>query len=100
MGDKGGTMKTKEYNFNFSEGYRVECWEKTLSKELIITNIDYNGKNEKVLVDAYSPLLELKEKYVPNGYTILDGANAMNIAYNLTTPLFVVVKLLTLCPFE
>ena len=46
-------------------------------------NIDFDGKNGRVSVDAYSPLLELKEKYVPNGYTILNGANAMDIAYNL-----------------
>ena len=47
-------------------------------------NIKFDGKNNKISVDAYSPLLELKEKYIPNGYTILDGTRVMDIAYSLT----------------
>lgn len=43
----------------------------------------FDGKERKVSMDAYTPLLELKEKKPPLGYSILKGENIMNIAYQL-----------------
>jgi hypothetical protein len=43
----------------------------------------FNGKIRNVSMDAYTPLLELKEKYPPMGYSILKGTDIMGIAYRL-----------------
>lgn len=45
----------------------------------------FDGKVRTVSVDAYTPLIELKEKYPPLGYSILKNANIMDIAYQLTS---------------
>jgi len=44
----------------------------------------FNGKVRDVTMDAYTPLLELKENPPPYGYSILEGENIMDIAYQLT----------------
>lgn len=44
----------------------------------------YNGKIREVSMDAYTPLLELKENQPPLGYSIPKGQNIMDIAYQLT----------------
>lgn len=44
----------------------------------------FNGKNRTVSMDAYTPLLELKENPPPLGYSILKGENIMELAYQLT----------------
>lgn len=41
----------------------------------------FDGKVKSVTVDAYTPLLELKEDPPPLGYSILKGANIMDNAY-------------------
>lgn len=41
----------------------------------------FNGKIREVSMDAYTPLLELKEKRPPLGYSILKDANIMDNAY-------------------
>jgi hypothetical protein len=41
----------------------------------------FNGKVRNVTMDAYTPLLELKENPPPLGYSILKGANIMDSAY-------------------
>ena len=43
----------------------------------------FNGKIRVVTMDAYTPLLELKESLPPIGYFIEKNANIMNIAYDL-----------------
>lgn len=43
----------------------------------------YNGKYRTVSMDAYTPLLELKENPPPLGYSILKGDNIMDAAYRL-----------------
>lgn len=43
----------------------------------------YNGKIRNVSMDAYTPLLELKENPPPLGYSILKNANIMENAYLL-----------------
>ena len=44
----------------------------------------FNGKTKDVVMDAYTPLLELKENRPPLGYTVLKNEDIMNIAYRLT----------------
>lgn len=44
----------------------------------------FDGKVKDVTMDAYTPLLELKENPPPYGYSILKGENIMDIAYRLT----------------
>ena len=43
----------------------------------------FNGKIREVSMDAYTPLLELKENPPPLGYSILKQENIMDIAYRL-----------------
>lgn len=43
----------------------------------------YNGKIRNVSMDAYTPLLELKESPPPIGYSILKGSSVMDEAYRL-----------------
>lgn len=45
----------------------------------------FDGKTRKVSVDAYTPLLELKENPTPLGYALLKNQNIMNQAYLLTS---------------
>lgn len=45
---------------------------------------NFDGKTKHVTMDAYSPLLELKEKQPPLGYSILKDSNIMDIATRLT----------------
>ena len=44
----------------------------------------FNGKVRDVTMDAYTPLLELKENRPPLGYSVLKDDNIMDIAYRLT----------------
>jgi hypothetical protein len=43
----------------------------------------FNGKLRDVTVDAYTPLLELKENPPPLGYSVLKNENVMSNAYRL-----------------
>ena len=43
----------------------------------------FDGKTRNITLDAYTPLLELKEKHPPLGYSILKEENIMSIAYRL-----------------
>ena len=44
----------------------------------------FNGKVREVSMDAYTPLLELKENPPPLGYSLLKGDNIMSAAYRIT----------------
>jgi hypothetical protein len=44
---------------------------------------NYNGRMKSVTMDAYTPLLELKENPPPLGYSVLKGENIMTTAYNI-----------------
>lgn len=44
---------------------------------------NYDGKQQGYSMDAYTPLLELKEKPPPLGYAVLKGENIMDISYRL-----------------
>lgn len=43
----------------------------------------FDGKIRDVSMDAYTPLLELKEKQPPIGYSLLKGENIMEAAYRI-----------------
>ena len=43
----------------------------------------FDGKKRDVSMDAYTPLLELKENPLPLGYSILKGENVMENAYRI-----------------
>lgn len=43
----------------------------------------FNGKVKNISMDAYTPLLELKENPTPLGYSILKGANIISNAYQI-----------------
>lgn len=44
----------------------------------------FDGKTQSISVDAYTPLLELKENPPPIGYYVPKGENIMDIAYRLS----------------
>lgn len=44
---------------------------------------EFDGKYTKIPVDAYTPLLELKENLPPLGYSIMKDSNIMDYAYRL-----------------
>jgi hypothetical protein len=44
---------------------------------------NFDGKTKSITLDAYTPLLELKENYPPLGYSILKGENILNTAFRL-----------------
>ena len=43
----------------------------------------FNGRVREVSMDAYTPLLELKENQPPLGYSLLEDENIMSMAYQL-----------------
>lgn len=43
----------------------------------------FDGKITSISMDAYTPLIELKESPPPIGYSLLEGQNIMDIAYRL-----------------
>lgn len=43
----------------------------------------FDGKSRNSTLDAYTPLLELKENPPPLGYSLLKGDNIMDVAYRL-----------------
>lgn len=47
-------------------------------------SLSFNGKLQNISMDAYTPLLELKESPPPLGYSILKNACVMDMAYRLT----------------
>lgn len=46
-------------------------------------SLSFNGRLQNISVDAYTPLIELKESPPPLGYSILKGSCVMDIAYRL-----------------
>ena len=46
-------------------------------------SLNFNGRLQNISVDAYTPLIELKESPPPLGYSILKNSNVMNFAYRL-----------------
>lgn len=46
-------------------------------------NLSFNGFHQDLSLDAYSPLVELKEKNPPIGYSILEGEYILDNAYRI-----------------
>lgn len=44
---------------------------------------DFDGKVQNVTLDAYTPLIELKENQPPLGYSLFKGDNIMNKVYDI-----------------
>ena len=44
---------------------------------------NFDGKTKSITLDAYTPLLELKENYPPLGYSLLKGENILSTAYRI-----------------
>ena len=44
----------------------------------------FDGKTQSVSLDAYTPLLELKEKQPPIGYSVMKETNIMDMAWRLS----------------
>lgn len=47
-------------------------------------SFSFDGKIKNVTLDAYTPLLELKENPTPLGYSVLKDENILEIAYRIT----------------
>ena len=50
-------------------------------------SLNFNGTSMSISMDAYTPLLELKEGLPPIGYSLLKGQNIMDIVYTKTREL-------------
>jgi hypothetical protein len=46
-------------------------------------SVSYDGKSSNISMDAYTPLIELKEGLPPLGYSVLKDTNIMETAYNI-----------------
>ncbi len=46
-------------------------------------SVTHDGKNDVISMDAYTPLIELKEGLPPLGYSILKDTNIMDTAYSI-----------------
>lgn len=46
-------------------------------------SVSFDGKNNSITLDGYTPLIELKEGLPPIGYSILKDTNIMETAYNI-----------------
>lgn len=56
-----------------------------LSTFLVQTPLfNFDGKAPSTTADGYTPLLELKEKNMPLGFSVLKGENVMDAAYRIT----------------
>ena len=44
---------------------------------------NFDGKTKSITLDAYTPLLELKENHPPLGYSVLKWENILNMAFRL-----------------
>lgn len=49
------------------------------------TGEGFDGKNKNITLDAYTPLLELKDNRPPIGYSLASGVNILETATNLVT---------------
>ena len=74
-----GEAYIRAYLITIQNGVRTEH---PLGTFLVQTpSSSFDGKVRNVSMDAYTPLLELKENPPPLGYSILKGANIMENAY-------------------
>lgn len=81
IGEPLGECYVRVYLITIQNGIREKH---PLGTFLVQTpSFGFDGKVKSVSMDAYTPLLELKENQPPLGYSILEGENIMDIAYRL-----------------
>lgn len=79
--DSVGESYIRPYLITVQNGVREEH---PLGTFLVQTpSSSFDGKIRNVTMDAYTPLLELKENPPPLGYSLLEGDNIMSSAYKL-----------------
>lgn len=82
LAESFGECYIRAYLITFQDGITEKF---PLSTFIVQTpSSDFNGKNSNTSMDAYTPLLELKENPPPLGYSILKGENILNSAYLIT----------------
>lgn len=80
---------------SFGESY-IRCYMKTIQKGVTekfplgtvlsqTPSSTFDGKVMGVSMDCYTPLIELKEKPMPLGYTVRKGTRIMDAAYNIVS---------------
>lgn len=81
--DSLGECYIRAYLITIQNGVREKF---PLGTYLVQTpSISFNGRVKSVSSDAYSPLIELKEKPIPLGYSIPKKSNVMEYTYKLTS---------------
>lgn len=81
IADSLGECYVREYLITIQNGVTEKH---PLGTHLVQTpSSSFDGKKRDVTMDAYTPLLELKENPPPLGYSILRGENIMENAYRL-----------------
>ena len=76
-----GECYVRSYLITIQNGIREKH---PLGTHLVQTpSSSYDGKVRSVSMDAYTPLLELKENQPPIGYSLFKGVNIMDNAYNI-----------------
>lgn len=84
---------TVDVTNSFGESY-IRCYLKTIQEGVTekfplgtvlsqTPSSTFNGKTFDVSMDCYTPLIELKEKKPPIGYTVRKGTRIMDAAYNI-----------------
>ena len=84
---------TIDVSDSFGESY-IRCYLKTIQEGVTekfplgtvlsqTPSSTFNGKVMDVSMDCYTPLIELKEKQPPLGYTVRKGTRIMDAAYNI-----------------
>ena len=82
IGESLGECYIRAYLITIQNGVREKF---PLGTYLVQTpSTGFNGKVKSISMDAYTPLLELKEKPVPLGYSIPKDSNVMDYACRLT----------------
>lgn len=83
IADSVGECYIRVYLITIQNGVREKL---PLGTFLVQTpSSSFNGKTRTITIDAYTPLLELKENPPPLGYSILKGTNIMSTAYNIVS---------------
>lgn len=81
MTESIGEQYIRTYLITIQNGIRERH---PLGTHLVQTpSLSFNGKLKSISMDAYTPLIELKESPPPLGYSIFKNANVMDIAYRL-----------------
>lgn len=80
--DMEGEFYIRVYLIAFQNGKQKK---EPLGTFLIQTSVSsFTGKQNTLKIEAYTPLIELKEKYPPVGYALMNGDDILKQAYKLT----------------